>query len=280
MGQSSRFRIALSGGLDATPVVQVVEVDPVEEVDGVAVFTYGSQIADRRLPADAFLWEARDVDLDDPEALAEWMRHYGPLTPLAKDWFEDLPTSERRGVEHLRQPLGTDDRWQVTVDEVRLRLRTVRALVDCWQAYNEGREDDILDVWPAHGFAQPKSIEMGIGWFVDHINAALAPFGPVITATVKHGDDSEEGLGWERPIVSAYNAMASQIAHAVSREARWRRCPECGRVFDRQRDRSKSGQYRTSGVTYCRTSCARAHAQRDWRHRKAAETRSRKGDEK
>jgi hypothetical protein len=93
-----------------------------------------------------------------------------------------------------------------------------------------------------------------------HLNPALLPFHVRLEPYV-FGSDVR---------VNVYQAACLQLVNDIAERVPYRRCANerCGKLFTRQRDRGESDRYRSKGVRYCSSACARAQAQRAVRRRK------------
>lgn len=205
------------------------------------------------LPDELYLRELFDLDLADPEALITFANAYGIYA------------------EPGRGP-GLPRCIDLAFGAAKLRNAT-----RVWQLYREtdgtmaGLDTVPLDIEDPgeNRMAPPRDPFEAVHWFQATVAAALQPFtvhiqfeGPILA-----GDDAQ--LFGGPSVVSAYSAMALQLGNHIAEQADYHECANapCGRRFVRQRGRAEYGQYRSTGVRFCSSSCARASAQRDYRRR-------------
>jgi hypothetical protein len=236
------------------------------------------------LPEELFLRRAQQIPLNDLDAVVGFMNDFGPLTEPS--WYREFPESELSS--ELNESLeGARARWwnsrtqgQFESDPSGVdpdltpifaasdRLRILRALVDQWAAYREGKRGAASAAWETHGFESPVSDSHAWQRWADCLNAAVRPFRIGVNVEM-------EGVRMHEPgPVTAYSALMLQLFNAVARQAIWRRClnETCGNLFERQTGRAEQGQYRSRGVKYCSRSCAKAQMMRDYRRRQRFRT--------
>lgn len=259
-------------------------VEPVA-LDGEWLVFDSAKYEYRPVPADLYLYEAQDVDLADASALVDFTANHGRMAAM---WLDDLPPNSRRAIaihaaEHRRSWAASEGPTRVHVDEIGWRIRVLRQLGRHAVAYARG--DYEADVWPdmqqwydtnrdmirltGGDPDEPDMRRRATEWhawdnFTHLANAALRPFH--VRVYVDSGNP-DFNLGDAHP--SLYSCAVLQVVNAVARQAEYRRCAACDRLFERQRGRS-THYSRSSGVIYCSASCANAQAQRAWRQRNRA----------
>jgi hypothetical protein len=163
-------------------------------------------------------------------------------------------------------PSGRNDRAPLPI--VAAHVRALRAVIEHWRAFQCQLDEAISAAWTENGFNEPRSLAMAWGWWADHLNAALSPF------TVRIDVDIDDvPIGFHRPPVTAYSAMALQVRNDVAQDTPWRLCANepCDFLFARQVGRGVAAQYREKGVKYCSKNCAKAQVERERRRRRKAE---------
>ncbi len=158
-------------------------------------------------------------------------------------------------------PLGVE-----TLDEFRWGALCMRDLVSAWRILRgeidlatHRWESPIWEVGRAEEYRPWSSVEAVETVLMVGLSEGLAAFSPHVHSDREAVFDDH----W------TYEVCCLELFNHIVEEARYRRCAneKCGRLFVRQRGRSVHGQYRTRGVKYCSSSCARAQAQRQYRRR-------------
>lgn len=249
------------------------------------------------LPDEAYLREAHDIDLHDPEALLAFVIEHG--SPGAMDW-SDLGADDEASWWRMTNGVGrveervlgrlhrdavagvTDSlatRFFLHVDEIAMRLAVVRNCTAIWNAYDPAKERiDVEQIGPWYGgwhaedrfrhTARPKTARDAAAYLGSTLTFALRPFSPTVLF---------EGIGWERAVderVHSYTGFMRQLYNHMTERARYSICANepCRRHFVRKRTGTVvAEQGRTSGRDYCSRSCQTSQNQRDYRRRKAAE---------
>lgn len=231
------------------------------------------------LPADFALQELLEMDLADPQAILDVSRTVGRVCDPSPGTFRYLPASETwRGPfdDVLAQTVayatsaGVHPRSAVSVEAVRLHLRAARAATRHMLAYLTGDDDGILAAWPLEGYNQPRSLSMAWGWWLEHLNAGLAPFRMYVAVT---RPDGRETSGAEVAQPTLYSAVCLQLAQYLATEARVLTCANdrCRRPFTQQRTsasrRRNADQFHVAGVRYCSRACLKRKSEADRRRR-------------
>lgn len=127
--------------------------------------------------------------------------------------------------------------------------------------------DQLLDVWTRRRLPAPTTAFEAVSTIQTMVNEATTALGPRIELT--HPQLEARGGAYGRPVPRVLSAMCLQLLAWVAEGVPARRCANetCSQWFSRQRGRAESGQYRTSGVLYCSSSCAKAQSQRAYRRR-------------
>ena len=120
---------------------------------------------------------------------------------------------------------------------------------------------------------------------IEVLNKGLLAYAPrlelhgTMTSLMKRfgaaNQDTNQQWSIGTPNVDLFDGVCLQLFNLLAEGLPASRCKNdvCDKWFVRQRGRAKSGQHRTTGVTYCSTSCARSHTQRTRRQRVRAEER-------
>ncbi len=267
----------------AEPSVQVRDARLERTRDGVWIVQSGvpREVA---LPVDFYLAEPEEVDLRDPEALADFVASWGRFSdPRMRDLgtdfyvFEEhirgwgvregwLPDQRDRLLGGLRDYAGDglgipyeqhgDD--LICPAEVAYRIQRLRTFAYSAVALARGEP---IATWWLHGPDLPDlpSETTAADRFAQALNSALRGF----SVTVAFG----AGEGPAIP-ATAFTAACLRIALDIAEEVPYQTCGNevCRRTFTRQRSRAVSGLH-TKGLRYCSRKCGFAQAQRERRAR-------------
>jgi hypothetical protein len=265
-------------------------VESVRLVDGVWL-DYSLPVREVELPDELYLRQARDVDLDDAEAIANFVAAYGRLgrpelrgrnmtwafLPFPGGGALDLQAPVDLSLAilvraaDLNPAYSWDNRPFSHIAEVRLYLKYLRTFVEIWDKETRSPvhfdwENRTLESIGEFGDAAGK-----LGYLAEALSSGLKPFHPVVLSVF--------GRPASAVAYNTYSAMCLQLFNHVAENASYCTCASetCGRLFVRQLGRAKYDQHRTSGVRFCSKECARAQAQRDYRKRSASNRGERGG---
>lgn len=293
----AQFRVTAWPGYPVAP--PAVPVQDVEVAGEWIRFVKGGPHADPmyvEVPDEIRLRELADVDTADIEALAEFTRTFGRLTPqvnLLAD-MGDMPAMQyeqlvldtahkngRRGPERRLEQRPSPmpeymaaagiDPWphdrscrpglMVHADDLAVRIRILRQLTAHAIAYARGEYEH--KVWP-----NAKDDHDAWSHFTELANGALQPFHVRVYIDTGTADFD---IGSPRP--SLFSVAVLQLINDLSDEAEYHVCPAetCGRIFIRSRGATVKAFNRTKGVTYCTPGCANAQRQREFRRKKRNE---------
>jgi hypothetical protein len=266
-----------------------VPVENVRLVDGVWL-DYSPPSREVELPEELYLRQARDVDLDDPEAIADFVAKYGRLggpetrgrdmtwaflpdiewgPPGSHRWKAptDLSLLVLQRASALDRAFSWDDRPFSHIAEVSMYLGLLRECVGIWeeqtrsplQFNSEG--PNCWDHQTLEGIREFAEAAGNLTFLGEALSSGLKPFHPVLL--------SVGGRPMSAVAHNAYSAMCLQLFNHIAENATYSTCASetCGRLFVRQLGRAKYDQHRTAGVRFCSKECARAQAQRQYRRR-------------
>lgn len=250
------------------PDVPRFEVDVHESAFGVW-FHLRERLDDVALPIDYYLREPLDVDVDDPAALAEFVRAWGRCSDgEARDLVLGDPSWNFRIVSEARnRGWLTDARESRHLMNARrvagaeLGLSDFAAEIQLINPAEVVVRLDNLRMFVNHIEAMQRGADVDHTGFRDYLNAALSVFQVHVQIL---GKPESQVLQQ----VSAYSAAALQLWNDIESQS-YRHCDECGRLFTRQRGRS-SAYSRTEGVRFHDRVCANRYTQREWRRRQRA----------
>lgn len=267
MTSRSRFRVTTWPGapVPVPPVVHAASIGL--RHDGWLQFE--PPWSEAPIPDELFVRELLDLEVDDDDAVVDFLRMYGVITVVPEHmliWTVDTPTP--RPGEHA-----------IHVGEIRLYLQVARALVKHWRAYSAKKNP--MKGWAAEGFDKV-SLALGqhvwstpaeakqLAWtfFEAHMNSALRGYHARVEVSWLGGSPGT-WTGYGQPTLGLYGALCLQLLNVVAEELPVQTCANetCGRSFVRQQGRAEYGQYRTKGVLYCSPQCAHMQAQREYRRR-------------
>lgn len=279
MGSHLRITTWPSGAIEV-PAVETFEIVQHRSEHGVWFQLTDRHPVDEPLPPDFYLREPLEVDSEDADSLAAFAGTWGrfsdssnrDVSPWAgsavtlieqaarsRGWLSGargagrLWNSRRRLAKHLGLSDLDTATTLVNPAEIAFRvgmLRRFAAHVNHWQS-----GEPVDDLWTTSGTES--------GWvpFRDHLNAALSAFQVSIDV---HG----HGPSAVMQQVTGYSAAALQLWNDLE-TASYRHCDECGRLFTRQRGRSRDYS-RTTGVRFHDRACANRYTQREYRRRQKA----------
>ncbi len=234
------------------------------------------------VPDQLRLFELRDVDLDDPEAMVQVVRHVGTVAPvnLSSDLAVDgvgkvtrhskrcgrsFDVAQHRDFGETMKALRRTDGPHVHLDELAYRLALLRALNEHVIAHSRRLPTTEIR-WPGEG---PRRLRVEIGdWrhFAVQVNAALRPFQVRVHVALGNKDMTP----MESP--GLFSVAVLQLVNDLTTHATYQVCEAeyCGRMFVRQRGR-RVHYSRSTGSIYCTKSCMNAQTQRNYRRRQRAE---------
>jgi hypothetical protein len=265
----------------AVPIPLVDVPDAVELEKDLLYFQISSPYGNwREIPAELYLRQARDLDVEDTAAVLDFVRTFGRVTPK-HDLNSDLPVgavadgitrfSHTRGRSYSREanPDFITPASPVHLDEVVFRLVHLQRLTEHAIAYRES--DYVQRAWPGaltHGNGDEAERE---AWrqFTAFANAALSAFHVRVWLDV---DDPDFDIG--NVDANVYQCAVLQLVNDLVDEVDLLRCHHCQRPFGRQVGRSVH-QSRRKGVVYCSPACGRAASVKAYRARKRAEREKR-----
>jgi hypothetical protein len=222
----------------------------------------------------------------------------------ASNLLEVVLDDQWRAIGRHRLELQRDERMNVTVDEGEARSWTpsedpshpvsLRGFALEHQRFVIALYQAVIESWLSlaaefdltlETLAAPLSEELRMPWTSRELSTPetlfelLSTIQAVVTETTSivgirieltHPELEARGGAFGRPVPRIATALCLQLLGWLADGVPARRCANepCGSWFTRQRGRAAAGQYRTSGVMYCSSSCARAQAQREYRRRR------------
>jgi hypothetical protein len=230
-------------------------------------------------PHELYLRQARQVDIDDPHALLDFVRNVGGV-PLAfedrdlwppgggsKDDKADFAGQRNRNYVEPQSEAGRG--YGVHVDEVAYRLRILDILGRHAVAYRRGNY--LAPIWQEAIGPGTWTENDAWRWFGYHADPALQIFHVRIQAFADAGHGIYDVTGATRRTGATFLEVGVlQIVNDLADEVDYLNCPNCRQVFARQVGGSTHYSRRT-GVTYCSPSCGTAARVKAYRARKRAE---------
>lgn len=260
-----------------------------EDDDGNPLWGRTPQQPRKNEPLGEIYLELNALDLDDVDAIVEFVRDHGALGMWDIDYGDGYePRHKYLGFPEVP---GFDtvcaDLWESrqritgmdpeTISEFRWGAKCLRDMTTSWRIIN-GEIDHEDAVWVAPCWAETVGPD-DYSWYASPywalgrgMQSGLAPFGPTIHFQF---DDDEPPPNMphahNRSVqIPLYCYLCLELFRHISEGASYRSCANerCDRMFVRQRGRAEHGQHRRRGVKYCSAECARAQAQRAYRRRK------------
>ncbi|MCP4307576.1 MAG: hypothetical protein GY788_22430 [bacterium] len=217
-------------------------------------------------------WSLRklpDLDLDDPDIVAETVARHGLLTGP----FDVLPLPD------LRPMRATDER--IRIDHAAAYLKLGRAMVNHWLATSEGSQP--AQAWQQEGFNVADEL-VAERYLQIGLNTGLRPYSPRMEietrlppVTKRYPPNAdwpmEEATPFGAPRPDLFSGISLDVFNLFQESLPVRRCANenCQQRFQRQDGRAETDQRRTTGVLFCSKSCNDAQKQRDYRRRKKKE---------
>lgn len=245
-----------------------------------------AQITTHKIPNELYLRELFELDTGDLDQVLGFVNTYGRLGhPLPKDTFldgEKLATVMDRQIIRLFgstvpdfRDLPWDEWWAETdkhsgvsalgpieraifdttgiqhIDAFRGWVLAFQRLTRLYQQFQDGQTNE------------SEMVKLGIV-----ITDLMTPFSPVL---ITSGADDETWSPTQEMSPRLENVLALQIFNHIAEGDVYHVCEFDNRRFVHQRGRAERGQYRSTGVKFCSTQCAKAQASRDYRRRKKTE---------
>lgn len=277
-GDHLRITTWPSGAIEV-PSIEVFTIERHQGEHGVWFQLMDRKPDDQKLPPDFYLREPFEVDVEDADSLAAFASTWGMFSDRdnrdvaawggsaadlmnidahSRGWSSRLRGGGQLWMSRSRlgRQLGLSDLDQGTLvhpAEIAFRVGMLRRFAGSVERWQLGRPFD--DLWA------PRGTETGWVPFRDHLNAALSVF--QVSFEV-HGQPPSRSMQQ----VTGYSAAALQLWNDLE-TASYRHCDECGRLFTRQRGRSRDYS-RTTGVRFHDRACANRYTQREYRRRQKA----------
>jgi hypothetical protein len=214
------------------------------------LFYDGDDPEARDLPDELILRRLVTLDPSDRNAVVEFLNNFGFIgRPYRPD---ELAPNDLQVASVGDPPAGSAGH----VRHAAAYLATARALTQHWIADREDR--DVAQPWLTERFLLPRG-QAGYAWhyFEKCLNFGLAAY------RVRF-----QYMG-RTPHPDLYEGLCLQLMNLIIEQHPIRLCANdtCTQYFTRHQGRAEHGQYRTAGIKYCCTSCARAQTERRRRRR-------------
>jgi len=229
-----------------------------------------AQMTEHDVPDEVYLRELRELSLDDPERILEFVNtfgrlghqkgdvlitSFGPSAPWPTDRQWDDWYAEIDGYSGFLE-LGPFEKAMFQssgmqhVDHFRSWALAFRAITDLIDQYHQADADE----------GQMEDLANGL-------SGLLHPFYPVVE--VAHESDTARRWQPHEESPRLENVLALQAVNHLSQGSIYHVCANETHqgLFVYQRDREEQGQHRSKGVMYCSASCAKAQASREYRRR-------------
>lgn len=215
------------------------------------------------LSPEFYLWELHDLDLGDPQAIADFVTEFGPLTSRKMGGKFRGPVtvfSMQRELNCEAAGLPADE--VLPLEEFRFAAGTLRdATRSILASAGASTAEEMVAAWETKRPFEPGrdgALDQATVWAIDVINAGLIPFAPRL-ALSEAREDPEPA---DTSVAELYNVVCLEIFNDVASGSTFRTCDRCKRVFVRQRGRAAYGQHkRDAHLRYCSKRCANAAAQ-------------------
>ncbi len=258
------------------------------------------------LPREFYLRQVAGIDLDDEEQVGAFLQRWGFLSlsgnavsrktvhAWSPDWLgtyalgwlygtsatPNLRVDWQRRVEETETARPHKLSIFELLDETRLGLAWIRDLTRLWQQYQRDHLETVPDVWESamFGIRRPEPGQQAVTALTTGVNGALTSYSPHLLPATEDGPDwDEEFLEPALESPRLHSVIVAQLYNNIVENAVYRICRNetCGHTFVRQIEgQARFEQYRTVGVLYCTSACARAQASQEYRRRKKAASRT------
>ena len=243
------------------------EVTTYETLDRRGDLVFASGLQHRPIEPELFIRRVPVVDVDDLDDVIAFSACHGLLKlPHAMMSLLEAPPWSVRGIDVSRwddeRHRGAHEGADVVhhVDSLSLAASMMRSLVRSWASSMDG--EPAAPNWSWIGARVSEEKAAAVAAFT--MNQLLRPVAPQVQVAVS---GRYQALINPDPVdLSA--AIAVQLYNAMVEGIQVRRCAHCGTEFIRQQGRAAHGQFRTKGVLYCSSRCAKAASDRAHRQRK------------
>jgi hypothetical protein len=206
------------------------------------------------------------VELDDPEAILEFVNAHGVLSVRHED-FRSVPAtiaprSELDELAAVRAVIGEELAGRIfaagvvplveTLAEFRFGAMAIRRMETAWRAYQDPEDE--------------RSRHEAARFLERWLGSALWAFPPTVALEYLADDSPRTGRWGSVPL---YSICCLQLFNHMTQGNVARPCANetCTKIFVHQEGRAEYRQHRTRGVKFHSASCAQAQAQREYRRR-------------